>query len=136
MGKKHRVRIDTSGTSECFGNDAFQGLSLEGLPDRPPLISGVSGHVPPRHDRWTPSPNIRLEVRREKSGRAGKTVTTVRGVNFIPEKQRIDLLKRLKKLLATGGTIVADSIEIQGDFADRVTQLLQKLGYRAVRSGG
>ena len=130
MAKKDKIRIDTSGDS-AFGNDAFSGLSLEGLPARPSQGDAPSTKPVPNGDKST-----RLEVRREKSGRAGKTVTAIYGVTELPEEEVVALLKRLKKRLATGGTITDTSIEIQGDFADEATKVLKGFGYRAIRSGG
>ena len=136
MGKKNRVRIDTSGTSEAFGNNAFSGLSLEGLPDGPPQNPDDGASNKALTGDSASKSKIRLEVRREKSGRAGKTVTTVRGIETMEERETSKLLKGLKKRLATGGTISTEAIEIQGDFADAVTAHLLELGYRALRAGG
>ena len=129
LTKKDRIRIDTSGDS-AFGSDAFGSLSLEGLPAGPEPKK-VSSEPSQRGLNAT-----RLEVRREKSGRAGKTVTAIYGVSVFSEEEITSLLKKLKKRLATGGTITSAGIEIQGDFADQVMDALKGFGYRAVRTGG
>ena len=130
LAKKDKIRIDISGGS-AFGNDTFSGLSLEGLPagpnqeNKPSVESTPTGQKP-----------VRLEVKREKSGRAGKTVTVIYGVAELRDEEISALLKQLKKRLATGGTITKASIEIQGDFANRVMETLEAIGYRAIRAGG
>jgi translation initiation factor 1 len=64
----------------------------------------------------------------EKAGRGGKTVTVVydlpRNSAFLK-----DLLQDLKRACGTGGTVVENRIELQGDLRDRVRDLLQKRGY-------
>ena len=64
----------------------------------------------------------------EKKGRGGKTVTLVRG--FIGTE---DDLKELGKLLKTkcgvGGSAKDEEIIIQGDFKQRIIELLKAEGY-------
>jgi len=59
----------------------------------------------------------------------GKFVTTVRGLpevgNDLPA-----LLTQLKNACGAGGTLKEELIEIQGQQADRVRQVLTQLGYR------
>jgi translation initiation factor 1 len=62
----------------------------------------------------------------EKKGRGGKTVTVVfdlpRNEAFLKE-----LCADLKRLCGTGGAVVDDRVELQGDLRDRVrTYLLDK----------
>jgi translation initiation factor 1 len=44
--------------------------------------------------------------------------------------------KKLRASCGTGGTVKDGVIEIQGDHADRVTELLVKAGHPAKRAGG
>ncbi len=83
-----------------------------------------------------------LRVRRERSGRKGKTVT-IAGTFFLTRADAAALLKRLKKSCGGGGTLVAVpgdepgfALELQGDHGDRLLELLAGLGFRAKRSGG
>jgi len=55
-----------------------------------------------------------------------KIITFIEGI----EKEKIDLIaKKLKQLLACGGTIKNNIIELQGKHEDKVQKLLKELGY-------
>ena len=67
---------------------------------------------------------LSLEKRRK-----GKLVTVIRGLaasdNDLPA-----LLTQLKSFCGAGGTIDADSLEIQGDQCDRLRLKLKQIGYQ------
>jgi translation initiation factor 1 len=75
-----------------------------------------------------PKNQQKLSISMEKKGRGGKTVTLVRG--FIGTG---DDLKELGKLLKTkcgvGGSVKDEEIIIQGDFKQRIIDLLKTEGY-------
>jgi translation initiation factor 1 len=77
--------------------------------------------------------NIRVQVSRK--GRGGKTVTVISGFQAKSETLA-DLLKKLKAQCGTGGTAKEDTLEIQGDHAQKLVQILVQLGYKAKISGG
>ena len=76
-----------------------------------------------------------VRVRREVSGRKGKTVTTIHGVP-LPEAELRALAGELKRLCGTGGACKGGVIEIQGDHVERLLGELGERGYRAKRAGG
>lgn len=75
-----------------------------------------------------------LRVWRDSKSRAGKTATIVKGFRG-PDSELSQLGKTLKSKLGVGGTTKDGEIIIQGDFRDRVTQLLKDLGYRVKAAG-
>jgi len=64
----------------------------------------------------------------EKAGRGGKTVTVVYGLPrngpFLKE-----LCQDLKRACGTGGAVIEDGVELQGDLRERVREFLAKKGY-------
>ena len=63
----------------------------------------------------------------EKKGRGGKTVTVVYDLPRNAEFLRA-LAQDLKRACGTGGTVVDDTIELQGELRDRVREFLTKKG--------
>jgi len=76
-----------------------------------------------------------VRVSRESKGRGGKTVTLVRGVALAPDALAA-LGKRLRSACGSGGTLKDGVLEVQGDHAERVVNLLQQEGFVVKRSGG
>jgi translation initiation factor 1 len=76
-----------------------------------------------------------VRVRRETSGRGGKTVTVVYD---LPRNQGFlkDLAGELKRACGTGGTVRDYVIEIQGDHRDKLVALLEAKGYVVKLAGG
>lgn len=76
-----------------------------------------------------------VRVQASRKGRKGKTVTVVSG--FVATSETLNsLLKQLKTQCGAGGTVKENEIEIQGDHAQKVVQVLTQLGYKAKVSGG
>jgi len=76
-----------------------------------------------------------VRVSCQRKGRAGKTVTLVRGVPLAAEALAA-LGKQLRSACGSGGTVKDGDIEIQGDHVDTVLARLAALGYTVKRSGG
>ena len=76
-----------------------------------------------------------VRVSRESKGRAGKTVTLVRGLPL--DAAALEALgKRLRSACGTGGTVREGVLELQGDHRERVVAWLQQEGWRAGLAGG
>lgn len=74
----------------------------------------------------------KLRVTIEKKGRGGKTVTVISG--FIGEEEELKVLGRLLKTkCGVGGSTKDGEILIQGEFKQRIIELLKSEGYTQTR---
>jgi len=117
MAKKNRRDKGRSGVVYSTNNDFDYGYDGEGEQET----------LPPAEQN--------LKVMLDKKSRGGKQVTLVEG--FVGTEDDLkDLGKLLKSKCGVGGSAKNGEVLIQGDFRDKVLQLLQKEGYRAKRVGG
>jgi len=76
-----------------------------------------------------------VRVRRETSGRGGKTVTTISGIPLASDALAA-LASELKRACGTGGTTRDYVIEIPGDHRTQIVALLEQRGYTVKLAGG
>jgi len=134
MSKREKSeRIATSGGT-ALGQNPFGELSPIGLPKTEPEPKRKTEDPTPT---TTPKPKGRVEIRRVKAGRGGKTVTLVSGFIGIGSAEKDALCKTLRQACGCGGTVNANGeIEIQGDQRKRLAALLREKGFQPVFAGG
>jgi len=74
-------------------------------------------------------------VRRETKGRKGKGVIVISGLGLNTTDLK-SLASQLKKSCGTGGSVVDETIEIQGDKRELIKEILEKKGYKVKFTGG
>jgi len=95
-------------------------------------------HTPPKEEQSSEKPLFWLQedpiiCKYEK--RKGKPITILEGYNGADADFK-NLAKELKTKLSVGGTFKEGRIIIQGDYRDKIMQLLQEKGFKVKRVGG
>lgn len=130
MGRKEK-RVSTEG-GQGLGSSPFAGLQAAGLPQGP----AEPRKAAPPPEACAKKSRGRLDVRREKAGRGGKTVTVVSGWKGISAEEKAILAKSIQKRCGVGGAVKGAVIEIQGDKREEAKAALEEAGFRVVFAGG
>ena len=116
MSKKKINRLEDLGGFVFSTNDSFEYEKEE-----------VQETLPPNQQF--------LEALFSNKGRAGKTVTVITG--FIGSESDIKVLgKFLKTKCGVGGSTKDNEIIIQGNYREKIMEILEKEGYNVKRVGG
>ncbi len=100
------------------------------FPDHIPSEDGDTGSADD-HGLWMQESPIICKYEKRK----GKPVTILEEYNGT-DKDLKALSKLLKSKLSVGGSVKDDRIIIQGDFRDKIMDILKELGFNTKRVGG
>ena len=72
----------------------------------------------------------KINISKQKKGKKGKTITLIKGLGIRNEKEVKELLKKLKVFCGTGGTVIGEDIQLQGDMGDKAFEFLRNNGFQ------
>ena len=124
MRQEPRKRIDTSASSTPLGGlgDALSDLGLTDLPPGP-----APEDQTPLATAWKPG---RVVLRRERAQRGGKTVIVIDDfATHLPLAFIERTGAKVRTACGCGGTVKERRIEIQGDQAAKVREVLEAEGF-------
>ena len=72
----------------------------------------------------------KINISKQKKGKKGKTITVIKGVVMADESQIKALLKKMKVFCGTGGKLIGEDIQLQGDMINKSMEFLRKEGFQ------
>lgn len=94
------------------------------------------GRIKPSSKQTVLTPNDGFaKIRRETKGRKGKGVITISGLGLTTEQLKT-LASKIKKSCGAGGSVVGETIEVQGDKREAIAKLLEQAGFKIKFIGG
>ena len=72
----------------------------------------------------------KIIIAKQKKGKKAKTITLIKGLGIENEYQIKELLKKMKVFCGTGGTLIDNNIQLQGDMVIKAMDFLRKEGFQ------
>ncbi len=72
----------------------------------------------------------KINISKQKKGKKGKTITLVKGLGIENESQIKEMLRKIKVFCCTGGIVIGNDIQLQGDMVNKVIDFLRKEGFQ------
>jgi translation initiation factor 1 len=124
-----------SDLASAFGKSIDNDNSVVTSKDDALVYSTSQGRIKQSAEKMITASDGFAKVRRETKGRKGKGVITISGLG-LDDKALKELAKKLKKTCGTGGSVVGEVIEIQGDKREEIKFVLEKSGFKVKFIGG
>ena len=71
-----------------------------------------------------------IKILKQKKGKKGKTITVIKGLVIHDESLKRELLKKIKVFCSTGGKLIDNGIQLQGDMVSKSIDFLRKEGFQ------
>ena len=124
-----------SDLGKAFGKTLDKSEQENSATDENLVYSTGSGRIKASKKTQITASDGFAKVRRETKGRKGKGVMVISGLG-LPTAELKKLASKLKKICGCGGSVVAETIEIQGDKRDIIKTELEKQGFKVKFIGG
>ena len=72
----------------------------------------------------------KIYISKQKKGKKGKTITLIKGLAIRNKTEVKELLKKMKMFCGTGGTVIDEDIQLQGDMVNKSIEFLHKEGFQ------
>ena len=72
----------------------------------------------------------KINILKQKKGKKGKTITLIKGLAIRNETEAKELLKKMKVYCGTGGTLIGEDIQLQGDMVKKSKEVLRQEGFQ------
>lgn len=72
----------------------------------------------------------KINISKQKKGKKGKTITLIKGLAIRNKTEVKELLKKMKVFCGTGGTVIDEDIQLQGDMVNKSIEFLRKEGFQ------
>ena len=72
----------------------------------------------------------KISIAKQKKGKKGKTITLIKGLGIKNETEIRALLKKMKLFCGTGGTLIGEDIQLQGDMVNKLIEFLRDEGFQ------
>ena len=72
----------------------------------------------------------KINISKQKKGKKGKTITLIEGLGIKNEKEFKELLTKMKVFCVTGGILIGEDIQLQGDMVTKSIKFLRNEGFK------
>ena len=72
----------------------------------------------------------KINISKQKKGKKGKTITLIKGLGIRNQTGVKELLKKMKVFCGTGGTVIGEDIQLQGDMISKSIEFLRNEGFQ------
>ena len=73
---------------------------------------------------------LKIIISKQKNSKKGKTITLITGLGIKNGTEVNRLLKKMKVFCSTGGALVGEDIQLQGDMVNKSIEFLRNEGFQ------
>ena len=73
---------------------------------------------------------LKINISKQKKGKKGKIITLIKGLGIRNKTEVKELLRKMKVFCGTGGTVIGEDIQLQGDMLNKSIEFLRNEGFQ------